>query len=344
MKQQHLIIALFFLAGCTVTQEQEQAPKKITVLFDTDANNELDDQHALAYLLLNGNTFDLAGVTVNATKSGGDIEAQYAEAFRVMKLCGFENDLPLFKGANGSFDSIQHHINDPTFDGYEAVNYIIERTAKPSTQKMVVLAVGKLTNLALALKKDTALADRIRLVWLGSNYPEPGEYNQDNDTSAMNYVLKTKVPFEMVTVRYGKPSGSGAVTVLQEEARKNMPGIGPTIAIPVEGRHGGTFTSFGDYSVNLFEHIDYHGNPPARSLFDMVAVAIVKNPAWGQKAEIPAPVLIDNQWKDKPDNTRKIIVWENFDKKNILDDFYATLKNYRLVDVKAIDVKSEPTQ
>jgi hypothetical protein len=338
-----LILFLFIAGACTVTQEQQSA-EKITVIFDTDTNNELDDQHALAYLLFNGNTFDLAAVTVNATKSGGDIEQQYAEAFRVMKLCGFENDLPIYKGANGSFDSIQHHINDPTFDGYEAVNYIIDRTAKAGSRKVVVLAVGKLTNLALALKKDTALAERIRLVWLGSNYPDPGEYNQDNDTSAMNYVLRTKVPFEMVTVRYGKPSGSGAVTVLQEEARKNMPGVGPRIATPVTGRHGGTFTSFGDYSVNLFEHIDYHGDPPARSLFDMVAVAIVKNPAWGQKTEIPAPVLIDNQWRDQPTNTRKITVWENFDKKNILDDFYRTLKDYQLVEVKTVETKSEPKQ
>ena len=29
----------------------------IPVIFDTDANNELDDQHALAYLLLNDSTF-----------------------------------------------------------------------------------------------------------------------------------------------------------------------------------------------------------------------------------------------------------------------------------------------
>ena len=46
------------------------------------------------------------------------------------------------------------------------------------------------------------------------------------------------------------------------------------------GRHGGAFTNFGDYSVDLFEHIDLYGDPPSRALFDMAAVAIVKNPAW----------------------------------------------------------------
>ena len=37
---------------------------------DTDANNELDDQHAIAYLLANENYFDVEGMTVNTTTDG----------------------------------------------------------------------------------------------------------------------------------------------------------------------------------------------------------------------------------------------------------------------------------
>ena len=37
--------------------------EKIPVIFDTDANNELDDQHALAYLLFNADVFDIKGIT-----------------------------------------------------------------------------------------------------------------------------------------------------------------------------------------------------------------------------------------------------------------------------------------
>ena len=89
-----------------------------------------------------------------------------------------------------------------------------------------------------------------------------------------------------------------------------------------DGRHGGTFHTFGDYSVNLFEHIDYHGNPPARALFDMAAVAIVKDPTWARPSEIPCPDLVNNQWEERPDNPRKIVVWEYFDKEKILADFF----------------------
>lgn len=241
--------------------EQVEAISKIPVIFDTDANNELDDQHALAYLLFNGETFDVRGVTVNTTKNGGNIDEQYAEAERVMKLSTLDGKVPLLKGADQNFTQIKDQTGSGTFDGSEAVNFIIREAQKSRSQPLLLLAVGKLTNVALALHKDPSIAQKVRVVWLGSNYPEPGEYNQDNDTTAMTYVLNTQVPFEMVTVRYGKPSGTDAVRASRTEINERMPGKGPRASSPVTGRHGEAFTTFGDYSVNLFEHITLHGPP-----------------------------------------------------------------------------------
>jgi inosine-uridine nucleoside N-ribohydrolase len=191
--------------GCAQRQQtaDQTPPARIPVLLDTDANNELDDQHALAYMLLNSDVFDIKGVTVNATHSGGNIDEQYAEAARVMQLCGVFDQYPLKKGADGSFVDISPTLADATFDGQEAVSFIIETAhAVPASDTLVLIAVGKLTNVALALQKDPSLVNRIRLVWLGSNYPDPGEYNQNNDTASVNYLLNVNVPFEMVTVRY----------------------------------------------------------------------------------------------------------------------------------------------
>lgn len=329
----NVIFKLALLSGCAFIlyscssspMNNEQA--KIPVILDTDANNELDDQHALAYLLLNGDEFDVKGITVNATYNGGDIEEQYAEAERILKLTNTAQNVPLLKGANADFEAIKGKTDQATFDGSDAVNFIIEQAKKTEGQKLTLIAVGKLTNVALALQKDPSISDDIRLVWLGSNYPEPGEYNQDNDTVAMNYLLKSDIPFEMVTVRYGKPSGTDAVRVSKEEVNKNMPGKGPKTPA-VKGRHGESFTTFGDYSVNLFDHIELHGNPPSRALYDMAAVAIVKNPDWAESSTIPSPILINNKWVEKPENKRKIVLWENFDKEKIIEDFYATMNNY----------------
>ncbi|MDN5212931.1 nucleoside hydrolase [Fulvivirgaceae bacterium BMA12] len=315
-------------ASANLKNQMATSKKKLPVIFDTDTNNELDDQHAMAYLFCNRNYFDIKAITVNATSSGDDIDRHFDEAQRIMTLFKVNNEIPLLKGADKSFTEIKGDLSNPYFDGFKAVNFIISEAKKHKRHKLVVIAVGKLTNLALALKKDPSIAAHIRLVWLGANYPEPGEYNLENDIESMNYVLKTNIEFEMVTVRYGKPSGTDAVRVTQQEVNKNMPGMGPKITNPITGRHGGKFDNFGDYSVNLFTHIDYHGDPPSRALFDMAAVAIVKNPKWAESSTISCPAMIDKKWVEQPDNPRKIVLWEDFEKDEIISDFYSSLKKF----------------
>ncbi|MFD2588231.1 hypothetical protein ACFSQJ_14925, partial [Croceitalea marina] len=60
--------------------------QKLNIIFDTDANNELDDQHALAYLLSNGDLFNLEVITVNATGFGGGIQNDFDEATRILQF------------------------------------------------------------------------------------------------------------------------------------------------------------------------------------------------------------------------------------------------------------------
>jgi hypothetical protein len=328
MKEILLLIFLASLGSCNSgdnpSEELAQSPSKIKVIIDTDANNEIDDQHALAYLLFNQDAFDIFGITVNATFNGGNIEKHYEEAERVLKLCDMEGDFPLLKGANASFEKIKANIDLARFDGSEAIDFIIEQAIKTKNEKLVLIPIGKLTNIALAVLKDPRIKEKIRIVWLGSNYPDPGEYNQDNDTLAMQFLLDQEVSFEMVTVRYGDPSGSDAVKVTPNDIKKHLSGKGPVVK-PVEGRHGQSFTNFGDYAVNLFTKIDLHGDPPSRSLYDVVAVAIIKNPAWGEMKRIPAPELVNNNWEEQPNNPRKITVWENFNTTEILNDFYVSI-------------------
>ncbi|HEX7069215.1 MAG TPA: nucleoside hydrolase [Rhodothermales bacterium] len=305
---------------------------RIPIVLDTDANNELDDQHAIAYMLFNGGVFDVVGITVNRTRFGGDAAEQAREAERVVALCDRAGRIPVLRGANGSYEEIAPRIKESPFDGEEAVRFIIDsahRYGSPE-RKLLLAPIGKLTNVALALEADPSIAPKIRIVWLGSNYPEPGEYNLDNDEPAVNRVMNSNAELEIAVVRYGDPSGTYAVKATMEEIRRRMPGKGPRISNPIEGRNGGTFSSFGDYSVDLFEHIKLEGDPPSRSLYDMAALAIVKNPSWAKSMRIPAPHLVDGKWEDRPDNPRYVTFWEHFDSDAIMRDFYQTIEHYEL--------------
>jgi purine nucleosidase len=333
-----LLQALLFHSCARLPGNHEETMQRFHVIFDTDADNEIDDQHALAYLLFSGDVFAVEGVTVNATSSPVDgvtyspVSDHYDEAKRVMQLCNVFNDIPLFTGAQGSFGEIKKYIDQPDFDGHEAVNFIIEQSLKERDRELILLPVGKLTNIALALLKEPSIATNIRIVWLGSNYPKPGEHNQDWDIESMNYILDVDVPFEMVTVRYGDPSGTEAVRVTRAQILHRMPGKGPVISEPVTGRHGGKFYNWGDYSANLFKMYGMGGNPPSRPLFDQAAVAIVKNPGWAESYEHPAPVYINKEWVERPENPRKITIWEWFDIYGIVNDFFITMDDYVLAE------------
>ena len=91
-----MIMSLFF-SPC------DAKPEKTRVILDADANNELDDQHAIAYTLFNGDDFDVEGITVNRTRNGGDVEQHFKEAERIVKLCHLDQKITVYRGANGSF-------------------------------------------------------------------------------------------------------------------------------------------------------------------------------------------------------------------------------------------------
>lgn len=314
-----LIISLF-LVTLSVWQIQGQIP----ILLDTDANNELDDQHAIAYMLFNSDIFNVVGITVNATTSGGHIDQHIAEANRVVKLCGYGDEIKVVAGASKDFAEILPDLDKAHYDGKAAVDFIIRAAHENENRKLVIVPIGTLTNVALALAKDPSIASLIRVVWLGSNWPEPGEYNLVNDTTSINPVIDNRqLEFEICTVRYGAPSGTDAVSVSVSEIRKRMKGLGPQQKVGIQGRHGGEFYNFGDYSIELFEK---YGDD-VRPLFDVCALAIIKDPRWAKPLKLPAPMLVAEDWVERPTNSHHVIFWENFNRDAILNDFYDSMEN-----------------
>src|SRR5688500_11316883 len=108
-------LALAFALGVTPLVSSAQAPALTRVLLDTDANNELDDQHAIAYLLFSGDVFDVEGITVNRTRGGGDVEQQALEAERIVTLAGLQKVFPVIRGATGSFAEIAPRVHAKSF-------------------------------------------------------------------------------------------------------------------------------------------------------------------------------------------------------------------------------------
>ena len=86
--------------------------------------NETDDQHALAYTLLNGHVFEVEGVTTNSKKRVKSSHLTYEARF-ITHL--WPSKAPVHIGVYMTYDRIKADINKSTFDGHAAVNFIIER-------------------------------------------------------------------------------------------------------------------------------------------------------------------------------------------------------------------------
>ncbi len=317
-------IALIMLSayGTDESKTRNKTKQMIPVILDTDANNELDDQHAIAYMLFNSEIFDIKGITVNDTYNGGGIQGHVDEATRVVDLCNFRDKVKIIPGASESYYQIKEDLGNDDFDGREAVDFIIDEARKIEGQKLVLVPIGKLTNITLALEKAPDIAKKVKVVWLGSNWPGPGEYNLINDTSSLAPLLENDdLEFEILTVRYGEPSGTDAVSLSVEEVRRTMTGLGPKVA-PVPGRHGGTFTCFGDYSVELYKKY----GEAIRPIFDVCALVILKFPEYGRKTPVKGASFDGENWYLDGNPEREVIFWEDFDKAAIIKEFYKTMQ------------------
>ena len=134
--------------------------EKINVILDTDTYNECDDQFALSYLIKSQNIFNIEAITIapyshksrNVLVKEGQ-ELSYDEVLKISKWLNFDTTNKVFKG------SIDYICNGYNKDN-DAVNKIIEIALK--NNKTYILAIGAITNVALAIKKEPKIIDKIR--------------------------------------------------------------------------------------------------------------------------------------------------------------------------------------
>jgi len=306
------LIAIFILFSCAKKND------KISVILDTDANNELDDQHAIAYMIYNDDQFDIRGITTNRTWGGGPVEEHTKEARRIVHLCNADDRIQVISGVNGNYDILKDSLDNPVYDGQKAVEFIIQQAhTKTDGKKLVLIPIGKITNIALALKKDPSIIPKVRIVWLGTNWPNPGEYNMENDTAAVNPVIKSGVEMWICTVA----GGTAEVRTTRTQITSHLKGKGKQVE-PIEGRHGGNFDRLGDYLVNLWENV----KEETRSLYDVANVATVKNPQWAEKTVVYGPRLINGAWTSEANAKDSVVFFRNYDVTSVINDFWKTME------------------
>lgn len=208
------------------------------VVLDTDTFNEIDDQFALAYLLRAADRAETEAIYAApfvrgpARTAAEGMEASYREIGRLLQLLG-RAEVPAFRGSerflrepagnagpgaagaqpargpagNASPSATSERpakhgpaelspVNSP------AARDLAERAMSAThSDRLTVIAIGALTNVASAILLEPGITERATVVWLGGHYPywpHQNEFNLTGDPAAASVVFDSGVPLYVV--------------------------------------------------------------------------------------------------------------------------------------------------
>jgi purine nucleosidase len=182
-----------------------QAQRRIPIIFDTDIGDDIDDALALA-LALQSPELDVRAVTTVVD----DTERRTRLAWKQLGIYG-RHDIPLGTGASEplldpvrttrarQFEVLTPQDTAPDAAHRRAADLIVE-TLLASPEKLTLVPVGPLTNIALALKTEPRIKAKIeRIVIMGGAFEMlTPEYNIRRDRVAAQIVFRSGVPITAV--------------------------------------------------------------------------------------------------------------------------------------------------
>ena len=280
--------------------------KKIRVILDTDAKNEVDDQFAIVQAVLS-ESFDIKGIVASHfgnEKSKRSMEDSYDEIKKVLSLMEI-NNIPVYHGAKEAIKK------DLISQDSEGIRFIINEAMTDDERPLYIAVLGAITNIASALLLEPKIADKnITIIWIGGrDYPNGGwEYNLKNDVNAANIVLKSNIQLWQVP----------------RNVYRMMPVTFAELWTKVY-----PFGKIGKYlAQNVVDFNNAWINRPTeyRILGDSPAIGIMLFDDCGEWQLMPAPEIDENMNYIYNDNNRLIRVYKNIDSRFILEDLYSKLK------------------
>lgn len=184
-------------------------PKKIII--DTDPGQ--DDAVAILLALASPEELEVLGIVAVAGNVGLHHNAN--NALKIVELAG--KTVPVYAGCARQLVTAEHVHGDTGLNGPDlpqpklplqeqhGVDYIIDTLMAASPKTITLCTLGPLTNIAMALVKQPAIAERIaEIVMMGGAYFEVGnitpaaEFNIYVDPDAADIVLRSGVPITML--------------------------------------------------------------------------------------------------------------------------------------------------
>lgn len=289
---------------------------RISVVIDTDAKNEVDDQFAIAWALRSPERFQVEAVYAapfshsvyqkNLGNSYAGLEevpedgmkASYQEICKLFSLLNEPIENRIFYGAN------RYCTDGPVRSA--ATDDLIRR-GLASTETLYVIAIGAATNIASALMLEPKLTDHIVVIWLGGqppHFPYSIEFNMMQDINAAQYLFECGVPMVWVPcmgvasqltvsdadVQEKLQGKSRIATYLSSIVLEQFTDLNKAIK-RVEVHRKNNLRGLDSMTEIYLSEFQTHAVSWSRPIWDVATIAFLKNPNWVASSIIPVPKL-----------------------------------------------------
>jgi inosine-uridine nucleoside N-ribohydrolase len=256
----------------------------VSAVLDTDPYNEIDDQFALVYALLSPERLTLEAVYAapfhndRSTGPGDGMKKSYEEIVRLLTRLGRSPAGFVHHGATDWLPEARTPVMS------QAVDDLIARAKAPRAERLYVVAIGAITNIASALLAAPEIVERIVVVWLGGQpvyWPHTREFNLQQDMTAVRVVLESGVPL----VRVPCVNVAEHLRTTPAELEQFVKGRG----------------AIGDYLFEIFTDYCAVKRSLSKELWDVAPIAWLVNPAWVETVLEPTPILTSERtWSRDP--------------------------------------------
>jgi len=171
--------------------------RQIRMILNTDAGCECDDQFAIAYALLSQKIEMKAIIAAHFGDLRGPnaMEESYVECCKIVEHMGLSGKVNILKGAKKC-------IKDAPDQESAGADFIIEEALRDDPKPLYGVFIGPLTDLAIAIKKEPRICERMNIIWIGGPCGPDGayEYNLSNDIAAANQVMLSNIPLSIIDI------------------------------------------------------------------------------------------------------------------------------------------------
>ena len=279
---------------------------KLNVILDTDTYNECDDQFALAYMLKSQDIFNVEAITVAPySHKKIDVSVKEGQALsynEILKICNWLN----FDTTNKVFKGSTDYMINGYDESNSAVNKIIEIALK--NDKTYIMAIGAITNVALAIKKEPNIIDKIEVIWLGGHsflQKDNLEFNFRQDIEAVKTVFESKVKLTVIPCKNVASNLRTSIYELNYYLKDK--------------------SELCNYLIDRFYNDSYHGIQERRVIWDISVIAYLINRNWFKEEMISCPTINDDTTYSKTQDRHKITIVNDLDADKIYADLFKKL-------------------